>query len=118
MAHNFRGGFVVIKQGDDAVPISLQLSVCSSATANDGYLPYGTNISSVAVTSYKMDDDRTVTTDLIEAGYTTVANNIVYCRLQYPATNGTGYYGLKILMTLDDAAPTILRADHEKIQVV
>ena len=110
---NFKGNSsIIIQPGDSNIPYAFQISVCSSTTANDGYIPYGTSVSSVVVTATTDDDDRTVVDDIID-NYT-VNNNIITVYMSYPSTSGDGRYRLRFLLTLDNGS--IIEADFGRIR--
>jgi hypothetical protein len=112
---DFEGSeFTILRPGATAVVRTYEIEVCSSATANDGHIPYGRSVSSVAVTSYKSSTNAAVT-DLIN-GTPTVAANIVTVKYNYPSTSGTGFYELKMLLTLDDSS--VVSVFFEKIRAV
>ena len=81
---------------DQSVPYSFGFSVCSSATANDGDLPYGHNIQTCLVKCFdKAGADKT--TDVV--GVTSVNANIVTVPLTYYATHGR--YSLEFQVETD-----------------
>lgn len=90
---------IMLQPNDDAVPYTFTFSVCSSSTANDGALPYGTNISSVA------------DTEIVDSS--SVNNNVVSVAMNYPTTNGEGRYDLKFVATLDNSS--VLEFDFRRI---
>ena len=103
---------IVVQPGDYKVPYGFSLPPCSSATANDGAIPYGTTIDSVAVTALKSDG--TAATGLVVSS--AEASNVVTVVLSYPST-GNGTYHLKFLCTLDNADDTILEFDYNRVKV-
>jgi len=88
-------------------PFSFQFPINSSATANDGALPYGTVISDVTVSAYDgiIDGKNTIAdeiqiTDLIEVGYTTISGtDTITIRLQYPVV--TSFKGSEATIIFD-----------------
>jgi len=88
-------------------PFSFNFPINSSATANDGSLPYGTVIDAVTVSAYEGIIDGTNTlaseteiTDLIEAGYTSISgDDTVTLRLQYPVA--TSFKGSEATIIFD-----------------
>jgi len=103
---------ILMQPGDSKVPYCFAFTVCSSETANDGALPYGTSISSFTVTAHKHDASDTVaTTDLIDSSSRSGLVITVY--LDYPSENGAGRYDLKFLLTLDSGA--ILEFDFNRV---
>lgn len=100
---------LILQPNDSSVGYSFNFTVCSSSTANDGFLPYGASISSCTVTSTKSDG--TSVTDLIES-YSIVANTVVVV-MGYPSTSGAGRYHLTFLVTTDDGQ--LVEADFNKV---
>jgi len=98
----------------DELGFQFEVTICSSVSANDGYIPYGTNVSTVNVIAYDKDDT-VVTNDLI-SGTPSVATNIITVNLQYPSTNGVGRYKLTFQMTLDDGSK--IEADFDRVYAV
>jgi hypothetical protein len=97
---DFKTNGRVTLRPDDIKGKSYTITVSSSATANDGYIPYNTNVSSVVVIAYDSDDE-IVTTDLIE-GTPTVTNNVIYVQYKYPILNLNGQYKIVFKLTLDN----------------
>ncbi len=94
----------------DKITYEYDASPASAADANDGAIPYGTNVSSVVVTGFKGDVD--ATSDLIQQS--SVGSNIVQVQLKYPATNGGGKYQLRFALTLDNSEVINKRHDNVK----
>lgn len=120
---NFTGSEkITLQPGDIDLGYSFEVSVCSSSSANDGTISYGTTVSGISVTSFKTADSdgktlaagKTEVSDLI-SGTPTVAANIISVLLEYPNTNKAGYYKLKFLCTLDSGA--IKELDFNRIVV-
>lgn len=99
---------IVLRPGDTAVPYNFNAAPCSSATANDGAIPYGTNVESVVVTGYKDGADE-ADDDLVEAS--SESSNIVQVQLNYPA-GGAGKYQLRFALTLDTSQVLNFRFDE------
>jgi len=97
---------IKLRPGAIAAPYTITVTVCTSATANDGWIPYGTNVDSVVITSYKKVSGaaNTLVTDLINSTHTySITSNVITIYLDYPGTSGPGSYELKILPTLDNS---------------
>jgi len=104
------GHEVIQLRPGDKITYEYDASPASSATANDGAIPYGTNIASIAVTGFKGDVD--ASSDLIQqSGF---SGNIVQVQLKYPATNKGGKYQLRIAITLDNGEVVNKRHDNVK----
>ena len=104
-------GDIVVQPGDVKVPYAFNLAACSSATANDGAIPYGTNIDSVAVTAHKSDG--TAATGLVFSS--AESGNVVTVRLTYPST-AVGTYHLKFVCTLD-TGDAVIEFDFNRVKV-
>ena len=103
MPDNFQGTKdIILQPGDTSIPYTFEVTVCSSATANDGTLPYGTSISSVVVTGHVSETGTVVTSEIINSSSET--NNVISVLLKYPATSGEGWYHLKFVCTLSSGA--------------
>ena len=101
---------ILIQPGDVTVPYSFSMQPCSSASANDGAIPYGTTISSVVVTGHKSDD--TVATGLVASS--SVSSGVVTVNLTYPSTT-VGTYHLEMVCTLSSGA--VMEFDFNRVEV-
>jgi hypothetical protein len=98
---DFRGENIFVLQPNDAdVPLGFEFEPCSTATANDGSIPFSTSVVSAVVTAHK-DDGTDVTATMISAG-TTVLDNVVSIRVNWPGA--VGRYHVVFVLTLDDAS--------------
>jgi len=94
-------GLVILQPGSLTVPYSFTFSVASSATANDGSIPYDSTIVSAAVKAFDAGGtDRT--TELIASS--SVSSPVVSVSLKYPATTGEGVYSIEFVLTLSTGA--------------
>ena len=96
---DFLGDNLIILQPGDLKDEQFTFSVCSSATANDGMLPYSTLISTAVVTCH--DEWGTANTEIVVAQSTSLGT-VVEVRLDYPILAGPGNYHLEFNLTLDD----------------
>jgi hypothetical protein len=80
---------------------SYTITTSTSATANDGFIPYGTTVDSVVTVAYDKDDE-IVTTDLI-TGTPTVSDNVINVQYKYPVINLNGQYKIVFTLTLDNS---------------
>lgn len=87
---------ITLHQGDYQVTYSFLASPCTSSTANDGTIPYGTTVSSVSLII--TDDNGDTVNDLVDG--VTVSDNVIYITMTYPAA-GDGRYKIRCIMTLD-----------------
>ena len=88
------------------MPFAFKFTNCSSATANDGYLPYDDDISSVDIT--------TTISGLVNTDLMSVANNVVVLPMTYPGT--AGIYKITFELTLESGA--ILEADFNRVKAL
>ena len=102
MFDSFQGtANILLQPGSATVPYTFTFAACSSATANDGSIPYGTTISGADVKAFdEGGTDRTAEMVDSESNTTTV----VTINLKYPATTGEGRYSLEIVLTLSSGA--------------
>src|SRR5210317_1679840 len=94
-----QGHKLITLRPGDSLTYEWSAPPCSSAVANDGAIPFGTNVSSVVATAYK--GKTVVTSDVVVQS--AVASNVVQVTLKYPVTNGGGKYELRFALTLDNA---------------
>lgn len=91
--------------GAAAVPISWGFEACSSETANDGFLPYGSTIDSVELTvADSLGTD--ATTEMLTDGPDVSEDGLVVSAqlTQPPEVTGTGLYTITMLLTLSTGA--------------
>lgn len=103
----------IILQENDNMGYSFEITVASSASANNGFIPFDTTVSSVVVVAYDKNNE-VVTSDLI-FGTPTVTNNIISMQLKYPVTNGEGRYKITMILTLDNG--DVKEADFDRVYV-
>jgi len=101
---------IILQPNDYYVAYKFVSAACSSDAANDGNIPYGTNVSSAAVTA--KDADGNTVTDLV-AEYAT-ADNVVTVKLSYPSISGDGKYSLTFALTLDNGE-TVIEEDYNRV---
>ena len=102
MADSFQGvEDIILQPGSATVPYTFTFAACSSATANDGSIPYGTTISSAVIKVF--DEAGTdVTTQIIASETNT--STVLTINLKYPTTAGVGRYSIEMVVTLDSGA--------------
>jgi hypothetical protein len=96
---DFKTRTPIIIQSQDEVPYKFTFTVCSSATLNDGALPYNTTISSAEVKAHS-EAGTDLLTELISNS--TLNGLVITVKLRYPATSGIGVYHLTFKLTLSD----------------
>ena len=94
---------IIVQPGTSKAAYEFEITVCSAAGANDGFLAFGRTIASVVVTAHKHGTSILEDDDLIE-GVPTEADQVITVKLNYPTTNGGGRYKLEFVMTLDDGS--------------
>jgi len=99
---------IIVQPGTATVPYTFTFAACSSTTANDGSLPFGTTIASAAVKAF--DEAGTDSTALLIAS-SSVSSPVVTVALKYPTT--TGRYSLEFLLTLSTGA--VLEFDFTRV---
>ncbi len=99
---DFIGTTDIILRPDAASLIrTFQITVCSSATANDGHIPYGRTIGSYTATAYT-SADADVTSDIIASSAR--SSFVITVKFKYLAKHkGVNCY-LILLLTLDDSS--------------
>lgn len=103
-------GDIEIEPGDVNVPYAFNLPPCSSATANDGAIPFGTNISTIVVTAHKSDGG--VATGLVASS--SESGNVITVLLTDPSTPD-GTYHIKFVCTLDSGA--VIEFNFNRVKV-
>jgi len=99
---SFRGsGKILLIEGDALGTFKFQITQCSSATSNDGFLPYLVNIDTTsAYNNVETVEDSTSSGVVINSfGFDT--DNTVNVRLSYAAS---GRWGIDITMGLSDGS--------------
>lgn len=98
---SFRGNKkVVIQPGSVDVGFCFHVTTCTSATSNDGAIPFSTTISSVAVSAKTADG--TTDTELITS--TILSTPDIDLALSWPTTNGAGRYKITFILTMSDSS--------------
>jgi len=93
--HAFKGKEPInLLPNDDDKVYSFTVTVCSSATANDGWLKYGDSVDSVVATT---KTEAGTTASGIVDGYSN-AGNIVYVTMSYPTSLSAGRYYLTLVV--------------------
>lgn len=101
---DFQGTDIIkLKPNTADMPYAFSFPPCSSATANDGAIPFGSTVGSCTVKAYAVSTGADVTTQIV-AGSTSVVSNVVTVELTYPATAGPGLYKLTFQITLNTGA--------------
>ena len=106
-------GKILLQPGSDAVPYFFTFPAATSQEANDGSIPYGTTISSKAITAFDADGND-VTSEIIVS--TSLSTPVVTVRFKYPATTGDGRYSIEFLLTLSTGA--VMEFDFTRIFAV
>jgi len=111
MGDSFQGvKDIILQPGSATVPYTFTFAACSSATANDGSIPYNTTISSAVIKVFdEAGADKTTEMIASESNTTTVLT----INLKYPATAGAGRYSIEMLVTLNSGA--VLEFDFTRV---
>ena len=110
---NFKGSEkITLQPSDNYVPYSFEFAPCSTASLNDGAIPYGTNIASISVTA-EDQDGTDATAELIKGA--SLSSNVVTIYLKYPATLTNGTYDLTFSATLDNSVRTRFESDFNRV---
>lgn len=112
---SFKGTKSITLQPKSAdVPYTFSFPACSSASANDGLLPFGHTIDTCDVTAYDAAGND-VTAEMVGA-QVLIVDNVVGIQLTYPATSGPGTYRLTFEITTDGNA--VDEFDFDNVVVV
>ena len=99
MADSFQSVKSIIVQPGSNITRTFTFAACSSATANDGSIPYGVTIASAAVKAFDKDGTDSTTDLIVSSSATTL---VVSVKIKYPVTGGAGRYSLEIVLTFSD----------------
>lgn len=105
-------GIIILQPGSATVPYSFTFAAASSATANDGSIPFGSTITSVVVKAF--DSSGTDKTSEMIVGTPSLFSPVMTVSLKYPVT-GDGVYSLEFLLTLSTGA--IMEFDFTRVNV-
>jgi len=102
MADQFQGFDSITLQPDtNSAVYTFTFPICSSATANDGAIPFGDTIASAVVKAFD-ENGGDATTQIV--GSTSNTTTVVTVPLSYPSTTGEGRYSLEFVLTLTSGA--------------
>ena len=104
---------ILLRPGDDNVSYQFYAAPCSSQVANDGPIPYGSNVASAVITI--KNDDGTEATD-IKDGDLTISANVITQKMKYPATSGSGRYTIYLALTLDNIESSVVNFVLDRIK--
>ena len=120
---DFEGANIVELQPlDEKVPVQFKVTVCTAASTNDGFLPFGYTVqgtsASTAVTAKKYPSSTSATTDLID-GSITVSSSIITVPLTWPASSSgnlsAGTYHLTFKLRLSGATVRYREANFNRV---
>lgn len=94
MGDNFGAGVINIQPGDSNVPYHFKLTVCSSSRKNDGIMPYGSSVTSFAVTAHVQDGTVSYAKLISESSKAGSDGTDLIARLCYNSTLLAGIYHL------------------------
>lgn len=126
MASNVKGTlFVYLQENDINIPVTIFCSICTTAYANDGYIPYGTTVSGISHELHDLDNVNDVTTDItysnptigtVYTGPSGKSGQDLTIELKYPTTYGDDSYNLKYTLTLSNGSKKELNYDRIKAE--
>jgi len=103
-------GIIILQPSSATVPYTFIFAAASSATANDGSIPFGSTITGADVKAFdSTGTDRT--SEMIESETNTTT--VVTVNLKYPSTTGPGNYSLEFVLTLSTGA--VLEVDFTRV---
>ena len=115
---DFEGSRAIIIQPTDVmVPYSFNFTVCTSSTGNDGALPFGHTINSMAVAAHH-ENGTVMSTAIIGASVHSSFTTLV--SFSYPSSTGIvlGKYHLTFTATVSDGTTTYTREfDFNRVMV-
>ena len=112
MSDSFQKSETITLQPESAtVPYTFTFAAASSATANDGSIPYGTTILGADVKAFS-EAGADVTSDLVVSESNTTL--VVTIKLKYPITPGVGRYSLEIVLTLSSGG-AVMEFDFTRV---
>jgi len=94
----------------DAVPYTFTFPINSSATANDGAIPFADTITGSVVSAFS-ETGEDVTAEIVDSSSETTT--VVSVALNYPAVAGAGRYSLEFVLTLNSGA--IMEFDFTRV---
>ncbi len=98
MSDNFGDGHINIQPGDSNVPFHFKLTVCSSSSKNDGAMPYGSSVTSFAVTAHPQDGTVSYSKLISESSKAGSDGTDLITKLCYNTTLLAGIYHLKFVV--------------------
>lgn len=102
---------IILQPNDQRVSYLFTFTVNSSIGANDGFLPYDTNIVSATVNGYTIKGVSIPTlVDSID-----ITNNQITVYLNYPGSDGK--YKITFILVLDNDVVSVVEADYTHIVV-
>jgi len=107
---------VILQPADTKIGLTIRVTICSTATANDGYIPWGTTVSGVSTRAFKDGGTTNVASDLLYSAATVSGGQDIKVEFKYPATNGEGLYKLSYTLTLSDGSTKEL--DFNRIHAI
>jgi hypothetical protein len=106
MGDNFQGtDSITLQPGDENVPIYLRLVAASASTKNDGSMPYGSSVLSVATKIHRGAGGADATTYLLSSSAISANTIIAYLTYDAPGSSRSwaehGLYNITATVTMD-----------------
>lgn len=114
MPHFLGNNKIILQPNDSDVQYRFDFTLCSSPTANDGFLPFGSFIVEVEINT--TDEERNTVSDIVQSSVITNSGTTIITTLSYPSDLSEGRYFLTFILTLDNGS--VLEADFNRIEVI
>ena len=101
---------IVLLPNDNKISFTFQITECSSAVSNDGFRPFGIDVTSVIATC--VTEDGTAVSSIFTTPTPSVASNVITVTLKYP-TEGEGRYYLTFVMGMSNGSQ--MAADFQRV---
>lgn len=105
---------LLIQPTTSGIAYGFEFEVSTSESSCDGFLPFGTTISGVVVTTHKKSDGTQVDDIIVGTPGIDITGTIVTVAVKWPSTNGADWYTLKFALTLDSGSKE--EADFNRIK--
>jgi len=94
-----------LQPGEVDVPLRMRFTIASASTVNDGFVPYGSTLSTATVTAHH-GQSRSSSTQMIAGTSVSPANNTIVVYLQYTTELVAGLYHVTALGTFSISGST------------
>lgn len=116
-------GLIELQPLDEKVPFQFEVTICTAASTNDGFLPYGYSVASAEVTVTKYPSSQAATSAMVSsASSLSVSSNVITTFLTYPVSSssgssilGAGTYHMTFKLTLTGSTARIREANFNRV---